>query len=357
MKTMKIILQNKLDAMIEGKKNLLEEVIDRIEDDARNLSDHIVPLGKDSPVGYHANGVFRADLNGKLLDIHNNALGQLCTNYGVPSQYANKLVDTEWGRGLLKNIFEEHNSNIARKRMLFRIIGDQVRGVLSDQYRRLDSRLIYGSFLKSARENGAVFVEACHTDVKSYMTVVYPQVECIPTENNGNIYSVFGARIVNSDFGTSSLSVSNFQMNVVCLNGMVGERAMRAVHLGKRLSPDLNLSQRTYELDSRTMASAVRDITSNMLDQDTILNTARQIRKASEKIIDMDNAIKTLPKEIYKSEVEGIRSILQAGDEDRGIVGKPTLWKLTSAITALSAELGGERKQELDSIAGKMIKI
>lgn len=179
----------------------------------------------------------------------------------------------------------------------------------------------------------------------------------IRTENNGIIYSAFGARINNGDFGNSSLNVNAFQMNCVCDNGLVRDSQLSARHLGRKLSADLQLSERTYRLDTRTMASAVRDITSNILNEDVMLDMATKIKASSAEVIDMDMAIKRLPKEIHKPEVESIKKMLQEGDEDRGIVGKPTKWKLVSAITAVANDLGGTRKRDLDEIAGKMIKL
>jgi hypothetical protein len=353
----KQILQTKLDNLLQNKKNHVLTVIDKIEDDVKNLNDAIVPFGPMSPMRFTANGTFNAIMENEKYVVHSNALSQLSYLFGIPGSYTSSLLHTEWGRELLRDIFSEHNDNSGRKRMLVRSVGKEIRGVLSDKYRRLDSRFIYEKFISKAIERGAEVVDANYDKTKQYITVVFPKVFEISTENNGTIYSAFGARISNGDFGNSALNLNAFQMNCICDNGLVAESMLSAKHLGKRLSSDLQLSEHTYRLDTKTMASAVGDITNQLLSEKTMIDMASKIKRASVDIIDMDNAIKHLPKEIYKHEAESIRKVLQNGDENLGIYGKPTVWKLSQAITAVGNEITGTRKHELDEIAGKLLKL
>lgn len=353
----KEILENKLHTLLENNRNHVLTVVDKIETDVEQLADAIVPFGPMSPMRFTANGSFNAIMDNQKYELHNNALTQLCYLFGVPGAYAKQLIQTEWGRQLLQDMFIEHNDHSDRKKMLVRAVGTEIRGVLSDKYRRLDSRIIYDRFMKESYAKGAVVIDAHYEKVKQYITVVFPRVFEITTENNGTIYSAFGARISNGDFGNSALHLNAFQMNCVCDNGMVATSALSAKHLGKRLSSNLQLSERTYNLDTKTMASAVQDLTKNLLDEDTMMETVRKMKSASNEIIDMDMAIKRLPKEIHKEEVENIKKVLQEGDESKGIFGRPTKWKLSQAITAVSNTYGGQRKQELDEIAGKFINL
>jgi len=353
----KEILTDKLQSLLSNNREKVNTVHEKIIDDVNNLEDRIIPFGPMSRMRFTANGSFNALIEGEKYSLHPNALRQLAYLFDVPGAYVTKLTETEWGRSLLQEIFCEHNDNSLRKRMLVRSVGDEVRGVLSDKYRRLDSRVIYQSFISEADQAGAVLIDAHYTEVKQYMTVVFPRVFEINTENNGTIFSAFGARISNGDFGNSSLNLNAFQMNCVCDNGLVSKSTLSAKHLGKRLSSNLQLSERTYNYDTKTMASAVRDITGNLLNQDTMYRTAQKIKSASDEVIDMDMAIKRLPKEIHKAEIEGIKSILQEGDEDRGIFGKPTKWKLSQAINSYGNDIGGTRKRELDELAGKLLNL
>lgn len=348
------ILQDKIDNLVSNNGHIMD-VVEKIDHDVNKMEDAIVPFGPMSKMRFYSNGEFNVHMDEDKYHLHNNALTQLSYLFGIPASYSKKLLETKWGRDLLQEVFTEHNNNCTRSRMLVRSVDNEIRGVLSDKYRRLDSRMLYEKFLTVAKEKGAVPIEAHYSKVKQYMTVVFPRVFEVNTENNGTVYMALGARIANGDYGNSALHLNSFMMQCVCTNGMVGTSALSAKHLGKRLSADLQLSQKTYNLDTRTMASSIYDITGNLLSQDTMLENIRKMKSASNEIIDMDMAIKKLPKEIYKEEVESIKSILLSGDEERGVYGKPTKWKLSQAITAAANDIGGTRKQDLDEIAGKFL--
>jgi hypothetical protein len=237
-------------------------------------------------------------------------------------------------------------------------VNGQVRGVLSDKYRRLNSVEIYKNFIQAAKESGAEIYDATYTDTKCYISVILPQVFEIPTENNGSVYSVFGARISSSDFGDGAVDVRAFQMNCVCTNGMVSETMMKQVHLGRRLDDNLSFSDQTYKLDTQATASATRDIVLNALSQGRILTSAQSIKDASVKIIEVDKEIKRLPKLGFsKEESKEVEAKLLNSNPDDGVQGKPTLWKLSQAITSVSNEKGARRKQEMDELAGKLISL
>tara|TARA_A100000172_G_C3044260_1_gene111822 strand:+ start:6588 stop:7658 length:1071 start_codon:yes stop_codon:yes gene_type:complete len=350
------ILQEKLDGLLNNNQHIMD-VVEKIDHDVNKMEDAIVPFGPMSKMRFYSNGEFNVMMGGEKYELHSNALNQLSYQFGIPASYSKKLMQTKWGRDLLQDVFTQHNDNSSRTKMLVRSVDNEIRGIVSDKYRRLDSRIIYERFLSVAKQNGAVPIQAHYTKVKQYMTVVFPRVFEINTENNGTVYTAFGARIVNGDYGNSALHLNSFMMQCVCTNGLVGTSALNVKHLGKRLSPDLKLSQRTYDLDTKTMASSVYDITKSLLSEEVMLKNVAKMKSASNEIIDMDMAIKKLPKEIHKEEIKGIQTILQNGDEERGIYGKPTKWKLSQAITAMANDVGGSRKQELDEIAGKFLKM
>ena len=68
----------------------------------------------------------------------------------------------------------------------------------------------------------------------------------------------------------------SFLLNGACLNGMVRESVMRQIHLGGRLPDTLALSQRTYELDTKTTVSAVKDLTKGLYSKDTIMQKSHR---------------------------------------------------------------------------------
>jgi hypothetical protein len=357
MNTELTILQDKLNTLLTKKLQSNDSVFEKIETDQNLLEDFILPLGAGNELEFaNTENSLKMIVNGEAYDLHNNAQYQLGDKMGVPAKYLVGLTESEWGRDLAAKILNEHKENIARQRVLVRTIGNQARAVLSDHYKRMNSGQIYSEFIKAVQSQGAIFYDAAYSETKSYLSAVLPKVIEIPTLNNGNVYSVFGARLSNSDFGDGALEVRAFQMNVVCLNGMVAESAFKKIHLGGRISDNYELSSRTYELNSRTMASAIKDISSNILDVSVIQKNALSIQAASAKEIEIDTEIKKLPKlGMYKSEVKQVEKKLMESNPDDGVVGKPSLWKLSQSITSVANDIGGRRMQELAELSGKLI--
>ena len=148
-----------------------------------------------------------------------------------------------------------------------------------------------------------------------------------------------------------------FLLNGACLNGMVRESVMKQVHLGSKLPDNLQLSQKTYELDTRTTVSAVRDLTRGLFSKDNIMQKAIEIQAASEIDVDFEREIKKLTKDggLLKAEGQAVEKILMNNNPDDGVQGAATLWKLTQAITAHARELTPERSRELHEISGALM--
>lgn len=359
------ILQNKIENLIANKKGRNQYVLDKIERDNELLSDHIVPLGQNSPLWFYSNGSIKMSLTDPdeasfddLMKIHPHALNQLAEKFDVPAKYMRYLSESEWGRDLAVDILSKHKNNIPRGRILVRSVGNETRAILSDKYRRLNSNELYKSFITGSKASGAVVYDAFYSQTKSYINTIIPRVYTIDTPNNGIVHSVFGAKIRNSDYGDGALLVSGTQLNVVCDNGLVTESLLRQVHLGKRLPDNINFSNKTYRLDTEAMASAIDDIMREVLSEDRIIQTATTIKEASAKIIDVKKEVVKLNKlGITKDETSMIETKLLANNPEDGVVGQPTMWKLSQAITSVANDIGEERKHELDMLAGKLINL
>ena len=238
-----------------------------------------------------------------------------------------------------------------------RAVGDEVRGILSDSYRRLDSQRILSAFLGKALEQGAVAYDALWTDTKIYVETILPQPICIPTEFNGEVQIYMGARFSTSDFGDGAVDIRVFLLNGVCLNGMVRENVMKQIHLGGKLPDNIQLSQRTYELDTQTTVSAVNDLTSQLFGRDNIRRKALEIKAAAAKEVNFTQELERLMQKgrLLKTENEGVRKLLMNNNPDDGFAGGPTLWKLTQAITAYARETQPARQRELHELSGELL--
>ncbi len=360
------VVMNKVQRMIDGKAVGVQATMERLVNEGKIAQDYIAPLGVNLKINDHAPVITFNGEGDKLamnlpdgqFSLHDNAIGQLADRLGVPQRYLRTLAGGEaWGRQLAATVLNEHSGWTQRSRVLVRTVGQQVRGVLSDSYRRLNSVEILTAFVQEAAGQGAVIADAYMSDTKVWAETILPQPLVIPTRNNGDVVIFMGARFSTSDYGDGAVDMRAFMLNGACLNGMVRESVMKQVHLGSKLPDNLQLSQQTYELDTRTTVSAVRDLTSGLFSRDSIERKAIEIQGASEMAVDFEHELKRLTKDggLLKAEGKEVEKILMRNDPEDGVQGGATLWKLTQAITAHARELSPERSRELHELSGQLM--
>lgn len=359
------VVINKVQKMIDGKAVGVQATMQRLIDEGKIAQDYIAPLGVElkrndhSPViTFNGEGGLKMNMPDGQFSLHANAIGQLADRMGIPQRYLRTLAGgAEWQIALAATMLNEHSGWTQRSRVLVRTVGTQVRGVLSDSYRRLNSVEILTAFVQEAAQQGAVISDAYMNDTKVWAETILPQPLVIPTAKNGDVIIFAGARFSTSDYGDGAVDMRSFLLNGACLNGMVRESVMKQVHLGSKLPDNLRLSQQTYELDTKTTVSAVRDLTSGLFNRDTLMQKAYEIQGASEMEVDLDRELNNLTKNghLLKQEGQEVQKILMRNDPEDGVQGAATLWKLTQAITAHARVLTPERSRELHEISGSLM--
>ena len=238
------VVMNKVQNMIDGKAVGVQATMERLVNEGKMAQDFIAPLGvnlrakqHDPVITFNANGHINMLMPDGEFSLHDNAVGQLAERFGVPSRYLRTLAAGEqWQRDLATNILNEHSGWTQRSRVLVRAVGTQVRAVLSDSYRRLDSVQILTAFVEEASRQGAVISDAYMNDTKVWAETILPQPISVPTAKNGEVIIFIGARFSTSDYGNGSVDMRTFMLNGACLNGMVRESVMKQVHLGAKKS-------------------------------------------------------------------------------------------------------------------------
>lgn len=359
------VVMNRVHRMIDDKAVGVQATMERLVEEGRIAQDYIAPLGvnlrrqeHDPVVTFGVDDVLRMNMPDGRFSVHPNAVKQLADRMGIPQRYLLGLSGgDEWARQLAAHLLNEHSSWTERSRVLVRTVGQQVRGVLSDSYRRLNSVEILTAFVQEATGQGAVVSNAFMTDTKVWAETILPTPITVPTAKNGDVVIFAGARFSTSDYGDGAVDMRAFLLNGACLNGMVRESVMKQVHLGSKLPDNLQLSRRTYELDTRTTVSAVRDLTRGLFGKENIMQKAIEIQAASEVDVDFERELKRLTKDggLLKSEGEAVEKILMNNNPDDGVQGGATLWKLTQAITAHARELTPQRSRELHEISGALM--
>lgn len=359
------VVMNKVQRMIDGKAVGVRATMERLVNEGKISQDYIAPIGVNLKVNDHspvitfsANGSLRMDMPDGQFTLHDNAIGQLADRMGIPQRYLRGLASGEpWAKQLAATLLNEHSGWTQRSRVLVRTVGTQVRGVLSDSYRRLNSVEILTAFVQEAAQQGAVISDAYMNDTKIWAETILPTPLTVPTAKNGDVVIFAGARFSTSDYGDGAVDMRAFLLNGACLNGMVRESVMKQVHLGSKLPDNLQLSQQTYELDTKTTVSAVRDLTKGLFSKDNLMKKAIEIQGASEIDVDFEHELKRLTRDggLLKQEGKEVEKIIMRNDPEDGVQGGATLWKLTQAITAHARELSPERSRELHELSGQLL--
>lgn len=342
------ILEKKISEGAASARGLVDRIYKQAPQDAIAKVDAL-RFGTDVPNA----GGFHVAIGDKTQTIHRHALGQIAGRADVPPSYLSELVEgNPWQREMAAEIlnrsfFHGHKG----ERALVRSIGDQVRGFLSDRYRRLDSRPLFEAFAGTCQELGAVPVEGTVSDVRVAMKALLPVVfEPIAGEA-----LCLGVEWGNSDFGAARHSVRAFIYRLWCLNGATMEDSLSQVHLGGRLGDDIQFSQKTYELDTKTSVSALKDIVKSVLGEDKVRAQLEGIKVAHEKKVDWKRLRTTLAKKLLASEIKAVEQSYQSEDVIMLPPGE-NMWRVSNAISWIAGRTDdADRKLELQRLAGEVV--
>jgi len=353
------ILQNKVNNRIESSRVEVQRKLQSIEQFGNSLVDFTAPIGiGHDKISFTSNGSVKMAIGETEYRLHNNALVQMAEKLGIPTRFAKQLglSGEDWMIKLLSSNFNKFAEHYDPKTLLFREADGEIRGVLSDKYRRLNTNIIYEAFLSSITAVGATVVDVFMDETRTSIDTVFPTVFKIPTEGNGVVPMTFGMRISNSDFGDGALRCQGYSVNVACDNGMTRDNILRQIHLGMKIPENISLSESTYRLDSETQASTVGDIVTQLYGKDSMEAQIGAIEVAARTGVDITGELKVLNKVgVLKSEVEQIQNVLTQGSVSDGVQGEPTKWKFANAITAVARDSEPRRKRELEDLAGKYV--
>lgn len=284
-----------------------------------------------------------------------HALQQVCSRAGLPAKFAKECLASE--NTHVRNLVSENLETLLRSgpdnKALVRSVDNKIHAVLSDSYRRMDSRPLLESFMVASDAAGLVPVQGTYTDTKVSMRMVLPTIY----EPVSNEVMVFGLDWNNSDFGCGTHSVTAFMLRLWCTNTALVEKALRQVHLGKRLD-EMTFSQKTYALDSETQASALNDIVRNALSAERVQQYCDVIKEADANKIEAHKYLDLMAKrgEILKSEAKAITEKFNSPDVEMLPPGNTT-WRLSNAISwyAHAGEHTADRRMELERTAGNVL--
>jgi len=357
MTTKESILRNKLDSELRNRSKDIVKAIQHIEETGEMLDDFLVPSKK---LWFDNNGKVSMGFQDQSMGLHPNAIYQLATRFGINAKdLQREATGKKWEREVFTNRLNAYATESQGRNLLVRKVGPDAKAILSDRYRRLNTAMIFLSFLTAAQKAGSTLVDATHGDLRDFLEVIHPEIVEIPTEKNGVIHTVFGAQIRNSDFGASKLELRLYQMNVVCLNGMVSKQMISDVHLGSKIEETghITFTEETMNADTKARALAVRDIMDSLYSVENLTRERERIIEASDIELDFPETIKRLPKMgVNQGEVGLLTKTLMENNPEDGLQGKNTLWKMAQGLTAVANKVENEeRKRDLQDIASGLI--
>lgn len=305
---------------------------------------------------------FNVAIGDRPINLTGHSQTQLFEKLGIPKIYVDRLqkMKDPWAYELLvenlKRLAEKH---IGDERLLVRLVGDTAKGILSSSYRRMDASPIYEAFFKLGIEQGYVPVDGLNTDTRYHIKMLKDVIyEPAPNE-----VVTFGVSLTTSDYGSGALALQFFLMRLWCTNYAIAENVMRKVHLGKRFEGNEDdyevFSQKTYELDTKTVASAVKDIMTMGLDS-RIEQTCKLIEDANEKQIDVRKALDSLQKKgiLTKEMSKTAETLYENVDEIVMLPQNKGAWRFSNVLSfmANSDKLAGDKTIDLQAEAWEVLK-
>jgi hypothetical protein len=298
---------------------------------------------------------------GSMMKVHKHALGQIAAKAEIPMSYLSDLVTAQdgWKRDLSARILNDHfgkvtverKEDLSQNRHLVRSVNGEVRGFLSDKYRRLDSRPLLEAFAGACQALGAVPVDGTVTDTRVALKAFLPMVfEPVPNE-----VMCLGIEWSNSDFGAGKHALRAFIFRLWCANGATMEDALSQVHLGGRLSDNIEFSQRTYMADTRAQTLALGDVVKGTLGPANVAVLLQTIKAADEKRIEWRSVSSLLGKKLLKEELSAARDAFES-DDVINLPAQKSIWRASNAVSWIAGKAeNADRKLELQRIAGQVI--
>ena len=168
--TLRGVVENRIKEAIQKHGAHAADAWERIKEQGRIMQDYIVPVGSGGRVHFHQeNGpshggyvqMVASDATGETIfaaSLHDNALTQLGEKLGIPGTYLRDMATGEkWQRERINYLLNGYAANHQKldskdrptgpENLLVRLVGPQIRGVLSDRYKRLDTTPIFKGFI------------------------------------------------------------------------------------------------------------------------------------------------------------------------------------------------------------------
>jgi hypothetical protein len=341
------------------------ELIQEVQRQREAKRDFIVPAGgmeaKWSKVDGRNAVVMTLDLE-KPQDflITSNGHQQLSNFTGIPRGYYDRMLEKNPDL-LTKNINSWFDLDPLPRRLV-RTLDNRIRALLSDRYQPYDNYPLAIMALKMINEKSAKIKSSNITEDKMILKATLPSLQAPdPGPRRVGQFIQAGVSISNSEVGLGSVRVDPLAYILACLNGMIGEHALRRRHLGRQF----DVNDQAYEvITSETRKKAeeafwmqVRDVLNSSFDEEQFLAMIKQMEDATEKEIpkgaDIPAIVETTVKD-YNLPVGLKEDILDSFIRE----GDLTQYGLMNALTGTAnTQSNYDISTQLEKVGGKIVEL
>lgn len=238
-------------------------------------------------------------------------------------------------------------------RRMIRTLDGNVRGVLSDRYRRLDNNDLLIAMLPILQEAKAEIVTCEVTDRKLYLKFLTHQMT--GEVKKGDIVTL-GGIISNSEIGFGALSIQPLVLRKVCDNGLIiNDLAYRKYHVGRKSQHeqiDISFSDETNSALDKAFWLQTRDVIKETVSQVTMDKAIKLMKEsAGMKISDPQVAMELTTTKLGLNQDESnnvLTHLINGGDLSN--------WGMLNAVTRTAQDVESfDRSVELESLASQLL--
>ena len=289
------------------------------------------------------------------MDIRQIAHRQIGTQLKIPADYYDRMLE-ENPELLARNVNSWFNRKPAQR--MLRTLDGSARAFLSNRYRRIDNFDILQAVLPIIGEIRDAQFESCQvTENRMYIKVINPRLQ---TEVSVGDVVQAGVMISNSEVGQGSFTAQPLILRLVCMNGMVVNKAgARKIHKGRENEADENFllySDKTLAADDHAFLLKIQDIVTSAVDEakfSQVVNMMRDATEAKMTTNDIPSVVKLASRDfkISESESDGVLNHL-IQDHDYSLYG------LSNAVTRYSQDVTNyDRATELEGIGYNILSM
>lgn len=308
----------------------------------------------------------KKDGDTEMFGVNPTAHDQLSEFIDIPRNYYRRM-QTNAPALLTANVnrWLGDRSDEKKDTRLIRCLDGNVRGILSDRYRRLDNYDLAKVILPIISQHD-FRVESCNISEKNMHLKVVSQTVKADVQpgnhtflKNGGDPLYFGMTFSNSEIGFGTLGIEEMLYRLVCRNGAISESMVNRRHVGSKVGAGDGswelFSNDTKRQSDRAFWMQVEDVVKACVSQakDRFDKLIVKVEGAqAQEVKSPTGAIELLQENYGVSEAEGngILTHLTKG-------GDLSLWGLVNAVTAFAQDdsLSYERATDLERLGGKLL--